>query len=145
MKQPEHENLYTEVLLRLRNDGSRVTRAREEIVEALVSAHDPVTVADLTRRVLADEASVYRTVERLKSLGLLEEVRYPDGTTRYALVLDHHHHIVCTNCGYTAHLACVGEIAPPAHPRFSEIVNHTITYYGLCTSCTTKNSCEGIL
>ncbi|MGW6732456.1 transcriptional repressor [Streptomyces sp. NPDC055013] len=49
------------------------------------------------------QATVYRTLETLRAVGLVHAVPSP-GATRYGLTGEPHHHTVCRQCGRVAAL-----------------------------------------
>ena len=130
------QSAINKLIKTLTNKGYRITKARREIIEALMHSKRPQTIQDLVTAVSADEASVYRTVHLLKKTGLIEEIVLKDERPRYAVAHGHHHHAVCTDCGRVAHIACQPELATPELvPGFKSIESHEITYYGLCSQC----------
>ena len=49
-------------------------------------------------------ATVYRSLELLSELGILQKMEFGDGCSRYEVnrtdpSKHHHHHLICTNCG----------------------------------------------
>jgi Fur family transcriptional regulator, zinc uptake regulator len=116
--------------------GKRHTKARAEIFALFEKSKNPLAIKDIVERVTANEASVYRTIRMLESDGLVSSIRYPDGLVRYELS-DHHHHIICVQCGYTEHRECRStEDAPNVtSPRFTEMLGHEVTYFGRCVAC----------
>jgi Fur family ferric uptake transcriptional regulator len=47
-------------------------------------------------------ASIYRAIELLHGMGLVQRVEFGEGTARYEPVIpggEHHHHAVCEKCG----------------------------------------------
>ncbi|MGL5857714.1 MAG: Fur family transcriptional regulator [Angustibacter sp.] len=88
----------------LRARGERMTEPRRAVLWALghhrghLSADQVVTaVADAHPSV--HRASVYRTLERLTDLGVVQRVHLGHGTTAYHLVGDPHPHAQCRACG----------------------------------------------
>ena len=138
MKVKGIETIVTRILVELSERGFRVTAARREVVRAFAQSPIPQTIRDLAQRVSADEVSVYRTVALLVENKMVEVIEGMGETKRYSLYPGtHHHHIVCTKCGYTAHIPCDEvERARVSHPTFSSIMRHSVTYYGQCRSCT---------
>lgn len=129
----------TEIIHKLQALGYRITKARTEVVTALLKAHTPKTIQELCKLVTVDEVSVYRSIAVLRQEGFIEEITiqaHGGSVSRYALSHGHHHHIVCTSCQKVAHVACsTEEKAVRHHPGFKEITSHEVTYYGLCTAC----------
>jgi Fur family transcriptional regulator, ferric uptake regulator len=91
----------------LRGAGRRAGGAREAVVGLLgrqtccVSAQE---IADELRSAGNDVgiASVYRAVDLLHELGLVQRVELGEGPARYEPVVpggEHHHHAVCEVCG----------------------------------------------
>jgi Fur family transcriptional regulator, ferric uptake regulator len=87
--------------------GHRRGGARTAVVEAL-SRHDcAVTALDLddelrSRRPRVGRASVYRALEQLEQLGLVQRIEVSRGTAGYERVDPaghHHHHAICRDCG----------------------------------------------
>lgn len=94
------------MIAELRTHGFRITRARREICRVLAdSASEHLTAADVAARTAAhgvDPSTVYRTLEALERLGLVEHVHLGHGAGAYHLAPDRpHHHLVCEACGRT--------------------------------------------
>lgn len=94
-----------EILDRIREQGGRVTQSRRQVVEAiLANADHHVTAAELVEVMRADEpefheSTVYRVLERLAELGVVEPVQLSSGPTVFHVAHRPHHHLVCTSCG----------------------------------------------
>lgn len=94
------------ILERLRNEGGRITRTRELVIDALLASPDhhltaPEVVAAV-RAVDPDfyESTVYRTLDRLVELGVVERVHLGPGPAVLHLPgPEEHHHLVCERCG----------------------------------------------
>ena len=87
--------------------GHRSGGAREAVVELLagqdccLSAHE---IAEELHRAGAGigKASVYRALDLLHQMGLVQRVEIDGGGSRYEPVVpggEHHHHAVCETCG----------------------------------------------
>lgn len=126
-----------EILSELSQKGYRITKAREAVVGALHKQRQPVPVQALCMLVEdIDEVSVYRTVAMLVKEGFAEELSLPGEVTRYALSHGHHHHAVCTSCGWMEHIDCREENLKTAVPAsFKSLESHEVTFYGLCKKC----------
>ncbi|MDO4258647.1 MAG: Fur family transcriptional regulator [Actinomycetaceae bacterium] len=85
-------------------------------------------------------ATVYRNLQNLTDSGRLDVLRSADGESLYRLCgdLDHHHHLVCRNCGHAEEIAMdhveawVAQIA--ASHGYSD-VEHSVEIFGLCSPC----------
>ncbi len=94
------------MLARVRADGGRATTARRAILQTLIDHHDVhPTVEHITTTVQANhpevaESTVYRFLDELERLGIVEHVRLGHGPTVYHFAEDtNHHHLVCSTCG----------------------------------------------
>ena len=71
--------------------GQRCCRSAQEIADGLAESGSAI-----------GRASVYRAIDVLRGLALLQRVDLGDGELRYEPILpdgDHHHHAVCDTCG----------------------------------------------
>ena len=84
--------------------------------------------------------TVYRTLQTLAAADLVDTVRTDTGEAVYrrCAAPDHHHHLVCRNCGAAVEVsgreveAWAVEVA--ARHGFSD-VGHTIELFGVCADC----------
>jgi Fe2+ or Zn2+ uptake regulation protein len=88
----------------LRHRGGRVTTARRAVVAALLEADAHVNADDVAARVQATHpdvhlSTVYRTLEALERLGVVDHVHLGHGRAVYHLADDRHHHLMCERCG----------------------------------------------
>jgi Fur family ferric uptake transcriptional regulator len=96
-----------DALARLRAASGRSGGARRAVVEHLGAQDCCVSALEIheslrTGRSRVGIASVYRVLESLDELGLVQRVDLGDGISRFEPALagrDHHHHLVCDDCG----------------------------------------------
>jgi Fur family ferric uptake transcriptional regulator len=74
----------------IRASGLRVSAARRVVLEALFAADGPVTADELAAGIPgqvpeSDLASVYRNLETLEQIGLVQRLQFGHGAARYAL------------------------------------------------------------
>jgi Fe2+ or Zn2+ uptake regulation protein len=98
-----------QILLRLRERGGRVTTPRRAIIAALLDGDHHVTaeaLAEAVQRADPDihRATVYRTLDTLTELGVVNHVHLGHGPAVYHLVEEEHHHLVCDSCGSVVEL-----------------------------------------
>lgn len=120
---------------RLRAAGYRLTKPRRAVLSYLQRQREPKTAAEIYRgmgRRTIDLASVYRTVELLERLGLLERELQGKRASFALTTSTHHHHIVCRSCDRRDCLPCDLTV-PPA--RGYRAVQHHLTLSGVCSSC----------
>ena len=87
--------------------GYRESAPRTRVVYTLAELGCSVTARDIEDRVQSSGrriglASVYRTLELLAELGLVQRFEVGEGVARYEPALpsgEHHHHLVCDRCG----------------------------------------------
>jgi Fur family ferric uptake transcriptional regulator len=94
-----------DIVERLRERGGRMTRPRRLVINALLSGPGHhMTASDIVAAVRADdpefyESTVYRTLDRLLELGVVERVQLGPGGAVFHLPHRPHHHLVCERCG----------------------------------------------
>jgi Fur family ferric uptake transcriptional regulator len=129
---------------RLRARNIRVTPQRAMILRAIESMPGHLTAEEVYRAVQAESpyvnlATVYRTLDLLKSLDLITDADMGTGATHYAL-RSHadHHHAICRACRHSVefpdHLldSLVSHLYSDYH--FQAEANHVVVF-GLCTHC----------
>lgn len=89
---------------RLVASGKRRTMSRQAVIKVIVDYHGHVSADDIATRVQKDFPSldvstVYRTLETLRGLGIVDRVYFADGSTVYHLSDHKHHHLCCEDCG----------------------------------------------
>src|SRR4051812_13289037 len=98
---------HEHALRSLQRAGHRWGRARLAVVEVLASRPCCVTAAEIADELRAGGtgtglASVYRALELMHRLGLVQRLDVGDGQARYERAQpdgEHHHHLVCGSCG----------------------------------------------
>ena len=91
----------------LQRAGYRRGGARTAVIEALAGHDCAVTALDLEEELRESEvevgrASVYRALEQLEQLGLVQRIEVCRGTAGFERVDPtghHHHHAICRDCG----------------------------------------------
>ncbi|TAM62493.1 transcriptional repressor [bacterium] len=121
----------------------RLTRQRAAVLRVLQTDGGHLDAEEIRERAKAELpslglATIYRTLDLLRELGLVQMVQYPGTAARYEARLDKHHHLLCTRCQQLSdveapHLAeLVGEIA--AGVGF-EAGDFKLQVSGLCRRC----------
>ncbi len=122
-----------------------MTRQREAITAVLVAAGGFLSAqeihADLRRRGgRVGLTTVYRALGALAEAGAVDVLRNGDGEAayRWCPTDDHHHHLVCRDCGRTVEVrgAAVERWADrvAAQHGYSD-VSHTVEVFGRCRGC----------
>jgi Fur family transcriptional regulator, ferric uptake regulator len=132
-----------QLLEHLAERGYRMTGPRRQIVAALAEGGS-TTAQDLYERLRRSgsgigRATVFRTLEILSQLGILERVHLPDGCHTYILTQPgHHHHLVCSDCGTVLEFSdCRLEEALDLLARRTafRIDGHWLEVFGVCQGC----------
>ena len=128
----------------LQSNGYRLTSSRRAVVDVLAAADQSMTAADLYR--IGRErhrrlglVSVYRTLDKLEELGLVQRVHRPDGCHAYVSSLEGHQHLLlCESCGRVEVFR--GDDLKDFSRRLEgesgfEIHEHWLQFFGLCSQC----------
>lgn len=125
-------------------NGGRVTTPRRAIVNLLVNAihaMDPVDIYDVVRREnpKVGLVTVYRTLDLLARLGLVERIHCKDGCH---MVLrsahGHEHAVLCTSCGRAEYISgedFSGWMEQVSLESGFKIQSHWLQLQGLCEDC----------
>ena len=131
----------------LREVGYRLTPQRMLIVAIIHDSKGHVTAEDVHTRVteqypFVDISTVYRTLQLLKKLHLVNETDLGGGRVEYELAQEaRHHHLVCRRCGATSPLD--DEMIDPLRARllkkhgFQADMEH-FAIFGVCRTCADK-------
>ena len=84
---------------KMQENGMRITAQREAIVNILLDSEkalDPIEVYDLTRKEYPSlgMVTVYRTMECLEELGLLQKVHQESGCNKFLKAKEGHNHLL---------------------------------------------------
>lgn len=133
-----------ELRARLASAGCRITPQRLAILDALLEPGRHPTADEVHADVLRASpttslATVYKTVETLKSLGELRELELGHGRAHYdAADPSDHPHVVCTRCGKVEDVEVAGldRLLSQAE-RVSAYVLDTkrLEFFGRCPAC----------
>jgi len=142
---PEPE--WTEAALaRLRESSGRSGSARRAVVELLGRQGCCLSAQEIHERLRTAGprvgiASVYRVLEGLDGLALVQKVDLGDGVSRFEPTHaggDHHHHLVCDDCGKVEPFedsTLEAAIERVADGRGYAVVAHDVVLRGACEDC----------
>ena len=131
-------------LTQLQENGYRLTEARRAVVEVIqksTHALTPVQVFDTARKKYAalGLVSVYRTLEKLEQLHLIQRVHQPEGCQAFIAASQAHQHLLlCQNCGQVKFFE--GDdlnalITAISRKTGYQIHEHWLQLFGLCQNC----------
>ena len=127
-------------------DGRKRGGARRAVLELLGGESCALTALEIEDTLRGDpsrpvsRASVYRILDQLERLGLVQRVEIGQAMVRYerAEHEEHHHHLVCDECG---------AVMPFSDPDLERAINslsarvplavseHEIVLHGACRDC----------
>jgi len=137
--------MLTEIWLNtLHENGYRLTEARKAVVQTVAEslrALTPLEVFDAARAAYPalGLVSVYRTLEKLEELHLIQRVHQPGGCQAFISASQGHQHLLlCQRCGQVAYFE--GDNLEPLIAGISrqtgyEIHDHWLQLFGLCKNC----------
>lgn len=129
----------------LHQQGYRVTQPRLQVMEIVASSETPLTPQDIYQRSLEMDsppgiASVYRTLEMMDELGLIQQIHQPGGCHAICPALvGHQHLLICTSCGkmrivdgnedITTYLSDIEQ------QTGYQVDEHWLQIFGVCQDC----------
>jgi Fe2+ or Zn2+ uptake regulation protein len=131
-------------LAQLHTNGYRLTEARRAVVETVARssrALTPLQVYDRARKAYhaLGLVSVYRTLEKLEEMHLVQRVHQPQGCQAFiAAGHGHQHMLLCQRCGRVTFFEgddldkLIGSLAVRTGYRIRE---HWLQLFGLCARC----------
>jgi Fur family ferric uptake transcriptional regulator len=145
---PQRASWAEQAVLALADAGYRRGGARRAILDLLDEQACALSAVEIqealgTRNRDVSRSSVYRIMEELEEIGLLQRVEVGQGMVRYEPVRGgpgHHHHLVCDHCGALQPFTDDG--LERAIRRLSlrlplRVSEHEIVIHGACAECAT--------
>lgn len=133
----------------LRDAGLRRGGARQAVIEHLGRQACCLSAQEIFDGIRSDGgrvgiASVYRVLEQLDELRLVQRVDIGDGIARFEPTQpdgDHHHHLVCDGCGKVesfSDLPLERALERVAGTRGYAMKAHEVVLHGSCGNCRTS-------
>jgi len=142
------ESRIERIKQQLHSASYKLTPQREATVRVLLEHEEDHLSAEDVYLLVKEKspeiglATVYRTLELLTELKIVDKINFGDGVSRYDLrqegAAHFHHHLVCMECG------SVDEIQEDLLEDVEEIVekqwnfkikDHRLTFHGICYRC----------
>ena len=135
----------------LRERGLKVTNQRLLVLETIADHPGEHLTAEEIYELVKDKyseiglATIYRTVQVLVELNVIDKVSFDDGFVRYELgnaaevKRHHHHHAICKKCGKV--LSFEGDLLETLEQALYDTAGFTVTDHevkltGYCRDCT---------
>jgi len=130
----------------LKDKGLKVTHARLLIIDVFSDDCKPINAEHIFIKLKPkniNRVTIYRTLASFDKTEIIKKVDLRMDSTYYELAGNHHHHIVCTNCGKTEGFeSCsidqVSKMVLRKSPLFSTISQHSLELFGICKPCSIK-------
>lgn len=134
----------TTIVAAFEGAGYRLTSPRRALAGLIAGRGDHFTAEALLResrrrRLGLGRATIFRSLEVLAELGIVERLDLPTGEHAFvACERAHHHHVVCSSCGRAIGVSDHGlEIVAAAIGRETgyRVDTHRLELFGLCPDC----------
>ncbi len=135
----------------LRGNGYKLTNQRRVVLEILYNRKgEHMTAEDIHNIVKVNNpeiglATIYRSLQLLTELNLVDTLHLDDGIVRYEIHCDEeghrHHHLICDVCGSISEASddMLEEIEKDLEERYGfKVKNHVAKFYGICKDCYDK-------
>ena len=123
-----------------------ITNPRILVLEELLGTKNPITVDELLSKLenKVAKSTLYRVLNDLKNINILNEFSTPDNQTVVELILEdhtHHHHLFCSDCGEIIDVEMAKEFENKLsneikriEKEFNFIIeDHRLELFGKCT------------
>lgn len=136
-----------ELISVLKKNGYKITPQRIAIYDVLKDTREHPCVDSIYNKLhpmfpTMSLATVYKSLEVFKSLGLIQELNVGEGSFRYDANTIQHPHVICLNCGKVddAELDDIDLTEQVEIKTDYKIIKQQIYFYGYCPECTSKNT-----
>jgi Fur family ferric uptake transcriptional regulator len=138
-----------ELKKRLQLGQHKMTPQRKVVLEVFLDNENAHLSAEDVRGMLRDRdsdiglATVYRALELMCDLGILQKMDFGDGCSRYELNLTEpnahqHHHLICRGCGKVFEFSddLMDELENTIAEKCKfKILDHQVKFFGYCEEC----------
>lgn len=135
----------------LKSRGLKVTKQRVLVLKSLASCPGKHLTAEEIYMIVKTDcpeiglATVYRTIQLLLELNLIDRINLDDGFVRYEIgsvgendSKHHHHHLICRSCGrvFSFQDDLLEELEEKILKTTGfQVVDHEVKLYGYCEEC----------
>ena len=131
----------------LNEAGLRNTSQRQTILDIIRRGQGHLDADEIYRRARKKQprlslSTVYRTLQTLKELGLVEEVHLDETHHHYEnKASNEHHHLICLDCGRVVEFECPMSLQMKeevSKEKGFEVINTEVRMTGYCPECRQK-------
>lgn len=133
----------SQITVEIKKNGHRLTRARSAIIELFCNVKHPITAQYIQKnlsnsQIAVNKTTIYRELVFLTGQNIITSVSLTPDTLSYELVHgEHHHHIICNDCGK------IEDIILPTEKFLDDakkqtnfaLHSHSLEFYGQCRQC----------
>ena len=125
-----------------------ITNPRILVINEVLKSSNPVSIEDLQSNLKGEVAlsTLYRVLNDLKKINILNEFSTPEGTTLVELILkdtNHHHHLFCSDCGDVIDIELSSKFETLLQKEINNLElnfkfsvdDHGLELFGSCSSC----------
>jgi Fur family transcriptional regulator, peroxide stress response regulator len=137
---------YQAIVNKLKEGNHKLTPQRLAIIRILAGSGDHPSVEDIYNQLQRrfpgiSQATVYRNIMLIKSLGEVLEIGFAGGSTRYDGIKPYPHpHVVCLKCNKIVDpdLDTLQDMTKEITDESGfEIVTYRLDFFGVCPDCRT--------
>lgn len=132
-----------ETAVLLKEKGLKITPQRLAIINLLKNTKEHPSAETIYKKLSSDFptmslATVYKTLEMLKNIGLIQELNVGEGSFRYDANIESHPHVICLSCSRVDDLD-----ESVLKDLMNDVKKHTdyllteqkLYFYGYCPDC----------
>lgn len=132
----------TKALELLKEKGYKHTGKREQMLELFSQQKRYIAAKDVLEAMQSEYPglsfdTIYRNLSTFVDLGIIEMTEL-DGEKKFRFSCatdEHHHHIICLQCGKTRHIHLCPMDQLTGDSNDFKIIGHKFEVYGYCQSC----------
>lgn len=142
------ESMLNNIRKKLHDAGYKLTPQREATTLVLLeNEKDHLSAEEIYMLVKQKSpeiglATVYRTLEMLNELQIVDKISFTDGLARYDMRKEgakhFHHHLLCLECGNIEEVEedLLVEVERVVEKKYHFLVkDHRLTFHGICEDC----------
>ncbi|KGX85987.1 ferric iron uptake transcriptional regulator [Pontibacillus litoralis] len=142
------EQRIEKIKKQLHSQSYKLTPQREATLRVLLENEEDHLSAEDVYLLVKEKApeiglaTVYRTLELLSELKVVDKINFGDGVSRYDLRKEgaehFHHHLVCVECGSVEEIEedLLTEVESRVESEWGfQVKDHRLTFHGVCRKC----------